>query len=221
MVMDTDCTYVFIDESGNTAPNTNPKLFVLSALVTENNSSLQRSMLSAKKKIQKNKGNGELKAFRQNHIARKRILSVLSQSITEIDYVIFNLNTIQNQPIDFEEIYRFGMGLLCSEIYKSYPQASFILDKRYTKPFLRERLNLQIIDMIQEYNQPTKSIQIAHEDSIENAGLRAADFFAYEIYQKYKSDSDLYDIFEKLVNKKFIFQDTTWNNIKKGAQDSF
>ena len=213
-----DFLYAFIDEPGNLASNTDQKLFILSAVITDDEQSLHRSMLSAKKKIQKYKGNGELKAFRQNTATRRRILSILTHSILEIDYVVFNLSPIQNQPKDFEEIYRFAMGFLCSRFFKRNPKVSFVLDKRYTKPILRDKLDNEIFEMIQVVNPVTTSLSISHEDSIENAGLRAADFFAYEIYQKFKSNSDLYELFEGLIKNKSYFSNITWKNIKKESK---
>ena len=109
--------------------------------------------------------------------------------------------------------------MLCCKVYSQNSEVSFILDKRYTKPVLRNLLDDNIKEMIrQNYDINTKNINILHGDSSEYPELRAADFVAYETYQKYKFGSEVYDIISGREVSMIVFRNTTWGEIKKESK---
>lgn len=206
-------SYAYIDESGTVSGN----ILVVCGIVTDEIKLLEKRMKVAERKIVCN-NNGEIKASKQSSVTRKRIISNLIDSDFSIYSIVFDLNSITNKPYDFEEVYSFGMGLLCSEIYKDHPQIVFVVDKRYTNVFLRLQLNNNITDVINRSIQKNNTYEIRHEDSTTNALLRVADFAAYETYQNYKNQSPLYELLIPHVRRRTIYSDISWNKIKKESK---
>ena len=218
--MNGEIYYSFIDESGNLDAKNDNKMLVISALVTKDCLALARAMRTAEKKVRRvnRKSSNELKAAYQRPETRKKVLSELSKADISIFSVIFDIQTIFNRPYNLDEIYRVAMSILCNEIYAQNKDILFILDKRYTKEILRNQLSQSIFELIQHNFPDTQEITVRHCDSIEFAELRAADFVAYETYQKQKFDSELFEIIVDHIEKEIIFKDTTWEKIKKESK---
>ena len=218
--MDPFCNYAFIDESGN-ADKKVGRMLVISAVITDNHIQLARTFKKAEKKYRndKKRKNVEMKAFFQQPITRKRMLSSLENCNYSVYSLIFDLSTIDNVPYKYDDIYKVGMSILCNEIYSNYPDIHFILDKRYTNEALRNSLDESIEALIRHnHDSDIGSVNIYHGDSTELAELRAADFIAYETYQKYKFGSDIYDIFSPYVKKMMFYSNITWGEIKKESK---
>ena len=218
--MDANCNYAFIDESGN-ADKKVGRMLVISAVITDNRIQLARTFKKAEKKYRSEKAgkNVEMKAFFQQPITRKRMLSSLENCDFSIYSLIFDLSTIDNVPYKYDDIYKVGMSMLCCEIYSHYHDIHFILDKRYTNETLRNSLDESIEALIRHnYGSNIETVNIFHGDSAEFAELRVADFIAYETYQKYKFGSEIYDIFSCHVKKMMFYSNITWGKIKKESK---
>ena len=218
--MNGEIYYSFIDESGNLDAKNDNKMLVISAIVTKDCLALARAMRTAEKKVRRvnKKSSNELKAAYQRPETRKKVLSELSKADISIFSVIFDIQTIFNRPYNLDEIYRVAMSILCNEIYAQNKDILFILDKRYTKETLRNQLSQSIFELIQHNFPDTKEINVSQCDSIEFAELRAADFVAYETYQRQKSDSGYFEIIADHIEKEIIFKNTTWEKIKKESK---
>ena len=212
--MNEELAYAYIDESGTVSGN----VLVICGVVTNDSVSLEKKMKAAERKTAHNKKNEEIKASKQRPVTRRRILTNLIESDFEVYSVVFDLNTIKDKPFDFERIYHIAMGLLCKEIYKDHPKIVFIIDKRYTNEFLRLTLDKCITEVIYESIQNHIKVEIRHEDSISNALLRVADFAAYETYQYFKNQSDIYELLMPRIRKRIISSNTSWNKIKKESK---
>lgn len=212
--MKNETAYAYIDESGNLRDN----ILVVCGIVTITPKLLEKSMKNIEKKVGKNTKGEEIKASKQQLTTRHKIVKNIAKLEFETYSIIFNLNTINNKPYDFEEIYRFSMGLLCRKIYLDYPDIEFILDKRYTNEHLRLKLNQSIENTIGMDKIKDHSFQIFHEDSYSNAQLRIADFIAYETYQNYCNNSNFYDLIVPKINKNILYADVSWNKIKKESK---
>ena len=197
---------------------------MISAVVTDNCLQLARTLKSAEKKYKNaaKKGTGEMKAAGQLPSTRKRVITRLMKSDFSIYSLIFDLTTIRNTPYKYDDIYAVGMSTLCSCIYSFNPGICFILDKRYTKETLRISLNQNIKELIcHNSGVNADKIDIYHGDSIEYAELRAADYIAYETYQKYKNGSDIYDIFADRITRVMFYSNTSWGEIKKESKTPY
>ncbi len=210
--MNNEPSYAYIDESGSISSN----ILVVCGVVTDEPKILEKRMKAAERKNARN--NGEIKASKQSSLIRRRIISNIIDSDFHIYSIVFDLNTIKNKPYDFEEVYNFGMGFLCKEIYKDHSQIVFVVDKRYTNEYLRLHLNKNITDVINRSVQKNNTFEIRHEDSMSNALLRVADFAAYETYQDYKNQSPLYEMLTPRVRRKILYSGTSWNKIKKESR---
>ena len=210
--MITEPFYAYIDESGSISSN----ILVVCGVVTDESKILEKRMKAAERKNARN--NGEIKASKQSSATRRRIFSNIIDSEFHIYSIVFDLKTITNKPYDFEEVYNFGMGLLCKEIYKDHPQIVFVVDKRYTNVYLRLQLNKNIADVINRSIQKNNTFEIQHEDSMSNALLRVADFAAYETYQDYKNQSPLYEMLTPRVRRRILYSGISWNKIKKESR---
>ena len=219
--MTPDKEYAFIDESGNTAQNIEAKMLIIAGIVTDDVNYFQRKIKKAEKKLITKKESREIKAFRQSIANRRKILLSLSDANYSVYYVLLKLDSIYNKPYDFKEIYRVSMGVLCQIIYNTHQNISFILDKRYTKSVLRDSLDKSICEYTGQIINDQKQFSISHEDSVEYPGLRAADYVAYEIYQKYRGGETLIDLISSRIQRNLIYQNVLWESIKKGALSPF
>ena len=129
--MFTERCFAYIDESGNVAENNQNRFLVRAALLTNDPLPIQRNVNIAERKIRRQtKQTKEIKAFRQSYSTRKIVLGQLEKSQFSVFSITFDLSTIYNMPYKFDEVYNFGISLLCQRVFVHNQNISFIIDKR-------------------------------------------------------------------------------------------
>ena len=217
--MFTERCFAYIDESGNVAENNQNRFLVLAALLTNDPLPIQRNVNIAERKIRRQtKQTKEIKAFRQSYSTRKIFLGQLEKSQFSVFSITFDLSTIYNMPYKFDEVYNFGISLLCQRVFVHNQNISLIIDKRYSNEKLRGSLNTDIFEMLSNLNLDTGSVSVRHEDSVDNQLLRAVDFVAYEVYQKNKKSDNLYERIVSHMKEEIVFHDISWGKIKKESK---
>ena len=90
-----------------------------------------------------------------------------------------------------------------------HPRLELWLDKRYTKPALRHRLEMTIRDGITDISQ--QMVLLHQEDSQQQGGLQVADHVAWAFYQKHeRSDNRLYQILKEKVVADIMVAHQLW-----------
>jgi len=84
-----------------------------------------------------------------------------------------------------------------------HPRLELWLDKRYTKPALRDRLERTLREGIADLAQQV--VLVHQEDSRKQKGLQAVDHVAWALYQKYERGGRLHQILEgKIVVEEVV-----------------
>jgi len=98
--------------------------------------------------------------------------------------VIVNKRAILRPPTDSEDIYREAVTRAVAPCVERHPHLELWLDKRYTKPSLRHRLEKNVRAGIA--GLPQQVVLLYQEDSRNQKGLQAVDHIAWAFYQKYE-----------------------------------
>ena len=90
-----------------------------------------------------------------------------------------------------------------------HPRLELWLDKRYTKPAMRHRLEKTLREGMA--GLPQQVVLLHQEDSRKQRGLQAVDHVAWALYQKYERGNDhLYRILEGKVVVEEVVSHYLW-----------
>ena len=116
--------------------------------------------------------------------------------------VIIDKLVILRPPEDPEDIYRGAVTRAINHCVKRHRHLNVWLDKRYTNPTLRDRLEQAIRAGITDISQQV--VLLRQEDSQKYKGLQAVDHIAWAIYQKYERGKQR---FWELIRHRIIVEE--------------
>ena len=160
----------------------------------------------------------EVKAFKLNKyrkFGRDAVSSVLNTLITipslEINYIIVNKENITNQSFrnaPYGTAYNYFTGVLLSEIVfqDGFNNVYLVYDKRnkesHQNKHFQEYLKTKIFGIALE-NNTNVSLSIAGDDSHQQYGLLAVDYFSWAIFRKFEYQDDFFfKLFEGKLRRR-------------------
>lgn len=196
--------YAYLDESGNTAPfQAQERILVLAVIAA--NPSVARKLALHVKRLKKKAGMGagaELKANEATAKQRTKLLSDLAGEDVAIVAVVVDKRLVLKRPEDPEAWYREAAALVAWRCAQRWPDLRLILDRRYVKRALRERLEASIRAKL---GILAEGVTMEHLDSKSTPGLQVADYVAWAIRRKYEGDLSGYDLIRvKIVSEDVI-----------------
>ena len=209
--------YGFLDESGDVVPFSGSRHLVIAVLITRNprpiepcpEQSRRVHVKRARRSLRRRARIDELKAADVETTVTERLLRAIAEEDVEIMVVIVNKQAILRPPADSEDIYREAVTRVVRHGVERHPRLELWLDKRYTKPALRHRLEKTIREGIAGLSQQV--VLLHQEDSWKQRGLQAVDHVAWALYQKYeRGDDRLYKIFEAKVVVEEVVSHHLW-----------
>jgi len=151
----------------------------------------------------------ELKAADAETAVTERLLKAIAQEDVEIIAIIVDKQAILRPPADLEDIYREAVRHVVRRCVERHPRLELWLDKRYTKPALRDQLERTLREGIADLAQQV--VLVHQEDSQKQRGLQAVDHVAWSFYQKYEHGNDrLHKILESDVIVEEVVSRRLW-----------
>ncbi|MBI4771338.1 MAG: DUF3800 domain-containing protein [Chloroflexi bacterium] len=188
----------YFDESGDVAPFSGSRHFILAGYVTANPRPVELHVQRARKRLRKQPGLSELKWSTSEFPISERLLSGLAGENLEVYAVVINKRAILRPPQENEELYRRAVLSLLLQVSERRSRLSFFLDKRYTTPGLFDRLEGNLRESLMGLSD--RAVVIRQLDSQQNKAIQAADFVAGAFYLKYeKGDERLWRILEPRI----------------------
>jgi len=184
--------YVYLDESGNTAPFQASESFLVVAVVSAGHKAsraLERHMKRLKKRAKVRAG-GELKAVSATPRQRARLLTDIAREDMAIVAVVVDKRAVRQKPNDPEDWYREAASLASLHCAQRWPDLKLILDKRYTKKALRDSLEKHVRERLG--GLVCNVLSITQPDSTTVLGLQVADYVAWAIRRKYEQREEEY-----------------------------
>ncbi len=195
--------YAYLDESGTVAPFQAKDCCLVIAVVAGNLETIQkitRLVRKLRRSIRRPPG-AELKAADATPKQRNKLLTKLCQEDIAIIAVVLDKRTAYKAPADTEDWYREMVGRAAWHCATTWPELQLVLDKRYTKPALREKLETAI----QAATQGTSChLTIAQRESYSEPVLQAVDYIAWAIAGKYMADDPAY---YELIREKIVIEE--------------
>jgi hypothetical protein len=187
--------YGFLDEAGDVGyARGSSSHFLVVVLVTGQPERLRKAVTQTRKSLSKRRRNiPELKAARGSVRIVEKLLRRAHRIGFEAVTVVIDKRLFP-QPQDVEDLYRYACTRVVREALRRFGALSLILDKRYTNPDLRRRLNQALAEGIEDLGT---ALVLEHTDSETEYALQVADAVAWSLLQKYEhQDQRLWKIIE-------------------------
>ena len=205
------CNYIFIDESGSIGIKSPDKYFIVSALVFTSSKELEKSKRIIKRVRQtklkkKGKKDGEVKFSNSNKDIRKKILLDLNKLDVKAFSIILEkkkfFSSIEENP---NEINSYLITKLLHFTFEHIKNDSLkiILDRCMNKTQRNKfetLCNTQFFEIFRKLPQ----IEIVHEDSKQENGLRLVDFVAGSFRYKFDSNNEDKDFYVEIIKDILI-----------------
>jgi hypothetical protein len=143
-----------------------------------------------------------MKADVSREVVIKRLLQAIAGERIAVIAVIVDKRCIARPPGHPEELYREAVTRAARHAVARWPRIDLCLDKRYTTPRLRYRLEKEIREGIADLHQEV--VIIRQVDSIAHKELQAVDYIAWAIFQKYERGDER---FYKIIANKVIVEE--------------
>ena len=196
--------YAYFDESGNTAAFQASESYLAVVVVSaghEASRALGRHMKRLKKSA-KVRGDGELKAVSATPTQTARLLRDIAREDIAIVAVVVDKRAVRQKPDDPEDWYREAVSLAALHCAKRWSDLWLILDKRYTKETLRDRLDQAVRERLGDL--ACNVLSITQRDSTTVLGLQVADYVARAIRLKHAQGEEAY---YDLVKDRIIIEE--------------
>lgn len=201
--------YAFIDESGTVGFPGGTHFLVIGVLVTENPREVERPIRRALKKYGPSLVSGEVKAADFEEKAVFRLLKEIAEEKVEIAATIVDQRAIQHPPKDREDIYRQSVARTVRRLVGRYPHVQVVLDKRYTRNTMRDKLEDAIRAELEDL--PRQRVLIRQENSNDRKELQAVDAIAWAFFQKYEREDDrFYNLISLRIVDEEVISDKDW-----------
>jgi len=207
-------TCIFMDESGDMGfSKKSSKWFLFTIALTSNPRLLEKAVIKVWKPLKKkHKKLGELHAFHQDEVTRKRMLRALSEiDDLKVFSVILNKKKVhidlQNQK---NYLYNYTANVILDRLIASKridrdSHIFLVVDRKYTKKNLRENFITYITEAVKKKRGGKFEMTLAA--SHDEKGLQAVDFISWAIFRKYeRGDYEFYEIIkDKIIDERLLF----------------
>jgi len=118
-------------------------------------------------------------------------LTRLAELDSQIYAVVLDKHSAR-RPEDVESWYRQVYAEVIKQVLADHPRASIVMDRRYAKASLREKLVQAIFARMKS---PDVAMSLVFADSQQEAALQAADAIVWSIFRKHeRGDATFYDL---------------------------
>jgi hypothetical protein len=198
----------YLDEAGDETPFSGTPYLAVALLTTSSAQDLDRAVVRAHRKYGAGLASGEMKADASPPAVTTWLLHAIAVSPVEIVAVVVDKSAIIRPPTVSSAIYHLAVAETVRRAAQRQPQLDLHLDKHYTSPKLRQRLEETIHARLTGL---AANVLIRHEDSIAVKELQAADFVAWAVFQKYARDrTEFYQIIAPRVVDEELVQIALW-----------
>ena len=185
--------YGFLDESGDVAYTAEAgNILVVAVVVTNHPEALRKAVTKTRKALGKRARHlPELKAADSDpRLVRKLLAHAVGMGFDAVG-VVLDKRQIP-EPEDPEELYREACAVAARQVLQQWGSVSVILDRRYTKRQLREKLEQALEAGVEDLGL---TMVLRHEDSTRERALQVADAVAWALFQKYeRQDATFWEI---------------------------
>jgi len=181
--------YGVLDEAGDVGhAEGSSRYLVVAIVVVSNVNVLRKAVARVRKSIHKRRRDiPEFKAFKTDPRLTRRLLHNLAQLDCEIIAMVIEKQP-RKAPDDTEDLYRRVCACAVRQCLERHPQLSLYVDRRYTKPALREKWNRVVLEKLGDLQRVILSIE--HSASEEEPALQVADAVAWSLFQRYERGDD-------------------------------
>jgi hypothetical protein len=182
--------YAYLDEAGAVSNACEGECFLVIAVVSGEDRPIKqigRHIKHIDKRGGQKKGN-EVKATNATQTQRKKLLSKLAGEEIAIIAVIMDKRQAKSEPEDHEEWYRQAVGEAVFLCASRYQQIKLTIDKRYTTPRLRARLETAVKKRLGD--MASRVVEIEQKESHSDKALQAIDYIAWAIRRKFETGED-------------------------------
>ena len=191
------------DEAGDTGQKTGSTRFlVVAGIVCENLEPLRRVVAWTRRSLHKDlRQIAEIKARHTPAKVIGKMLNRLAALDIEIYAAILDKRAMK-APVDSEDWYRTVYGEAIRQVLNRHPQVVVMMDQRYTKATLRDKLVNSIVAIVQ---RPGTALSFMMADSQGEKAIQIADVVAWSILQKYeREDERFYKVIERRMAGEVI-----------------
>lgn len=200
--------YAYLDESGDVTPFSGSRYLVVAILIARNPRPIELHVKRARKSLRRKARPDELKASDLKTSVTERLLTAIADEEVEIVAVIVDKRGILRPPTDPEDIYREAVTRAVRHCVKRHPRLELWLDKRYTKPALRDHLERTIRAGVADITDQV--VLLRQEDSRKHKGLQAVDHVAWAFFQKYERGDKH---FWELIRHRVVVEETVEHHL--------
>jgi hypothetical protein len=194
--------YAYLDESGDAAPFWGSRYLVVAVLITRDPRPIELHVKRARKSLGRKARSDELKAANLKTSVTGRLLAAIADEEIEIMTIVVNKRVILRPPSDPGDIYREAVTRIVRHCAKRHPRLELSLDRRYTKPALRDHLEKAIRAGIADITHQV--VLLRQEDSRKHKGLQAVDHVAWAFFQKYERENSH---FWELIRHRIVVEE--------------
>ena len=180
--------YGFLDEAGDVGYAGSSSTYLLIVIVVVRQPELLRKAVARTRRslVKRLRNIPELKAARGNKRIVEKLLRQVDRDGFDAISVIIDKRRFP-QPRNLEDLYRYACTQIVRETLKHFGPLSLTLDKRYTNPGLRQRLNNALATGVEDLGI---TLAIEHADSASEHALQVADAIAWSLLQKYEHQNE-------------------------------
>jgi len=180
--------YGFLDEAGDVGYADRSSTHLLTVVVVVDQPDLLRKAVArTRRSLGKRLRNiPELKGARGNVRIVEKLLRQADRAGFDAVSVIVDKRRFPRPQI-LEDLYRYACTQVVREALKRFGPLSLTLDKRYTNPELRQRLNSSLATGVEDLGT---TLAIEHADSATEHALQVADAMAWSLLQKYEHQDE-------------------------------
>ncbi|MBI4670631.1 MAG: DUF3800 domain-containing protein [Chloroflexi bacterium] len=201
--------FVYVDESGNLLDRSG-RFFVVAAVGTGN----PRELSGVVKKVRawlKQRGKQfqnviELRFFSAGRETRIKFFELLAQ-VSDAQLYLLIIAKDRLPLGSAPEIFAQAALPLFTRILSDFPHAEFVLDKQFTNPTQRAKVNRELEARV------GRKLKIEHGESQTDVCLQIADFVAGAGMAKYQNEEEEY--LELVAQKIYFEQMMNWSEIEK------
>ncbi|MDH4161855.1 MAG: DUF3800 domain-containing protein [Nitrospirota bacterium] len=209
-------SYIFMDESGDLgfdfAKKGTSQYFIITFLFSSNKRGIEKCVKKVHAGLCKRyRAIGELHAYKEEPITRKRLLSLLAGKDCGIMAIVLNKKKVYANLQDEKPVlYNYVTNILLDRIFSkkllvTSEPIEIIASRKETSKFLN--LNFKSYLQSQLAKNHNVSVKISIKTPAEEKALQAVDFASWAIFRKYESrDEEYYKIIKRrVVEEKPLF----------------
>lgn len=201
--------YGYLDESGDTALFSGSQYLIVAVLLTTSPRALELHIKRARSTLGRRARTDEFKATAVETAITRRLLHAITDEDIEISAVVIEKRAILRPPSEPEDIYRYAVTQAVNLCVDRHPRLEMWLDKRYTKPALRDLLEKSIREGL--VDRPKQMVLLHQVDSQQHGCLQVVDHVAWAFHHKYeRNDDSLYQVFSRKVVAEEVVTRHLW-----------